>query len=147
MGQQRKQSNKPSEQKQTEQFYSKHEDAVRQHSVSCGDDDDEDGGNTSSALVGTWDVVSNIFYSPDEAPEHDNVDGAYWVFTATQLTVHDKTDAMNGKSVSYTYDSSTQKLNVVGMSVYTVLELTNSTLKMQSVNIEGYYNVITLKKR
>ena len=114
--------------------------------TACGGDD-EDGGSTSSALIGTWDIESNIFYSPDEAPENDYVEGAYWVFTATQLTVYDKTDVLNRKSVGYTYDSGTKQLNVVGMPIYSVLELTDTTLKLKSISVQGYYNVMTLKKR
>ena len=114
--------------------------------TACGGDD-EDGGSTSSALIGTWDIESNIFYSHDEAPENDYVEGAYWVFTATQLTVYDKTDVLNRKSVGYTYDSGTKQLNVVGMPIYSVLELTDTTLKLKSISVQGYYNVMTLKKR
>ena len=116
--------------------------------VSCGDDDDDgDGFEASSELVGTWDIVSSIYYSPDEPPEYDDVQGAYWVFSATQITVHDKRDVLNGKSIDYVYDRSTKTLKVVGWPFYTVLELTSTTLKMQSVSIAGQYTVITLKKR
>lgn len=115
--------------------------------VSCGDDNDNDDEPSSSALVGTWDIVSNIYYSPDAPPEEDNVRGAYWVFSETQITVHDVEDLLNGKSVDYVYDSSTKSLKVVGWPVYSILELTKTTLKMESVHIMGTYNVITLKKR
>ena len=113
--------------------------------VSCGNDDNDE--PTSSALVGTWDIISNVYYSPYDAPEYDSVNGAYWVFTASQITVHDATDLMNGKTVNYVYDSSSKELKVVGWPIYTVLELTNTTLTMQSVIIADTYNIITLKKR
>jgi len=112
-----------------------------------GSDDDEIDGGGSSELVGTWDIVSNVQYYSDFPPEYDEVNGAYWVFTATQVEVHDPTDLLNGKGVGYTYNSSTKELKVVGWPIYTVLELTSTTLKMQSVIIQGCYNIITLKKR
>lgn len=114
--------------------------------TACGGDDDSES-TSSSALVGTWDVVSNIRYSPYDS-EEENVKGVYWVFTANKLTVYDKEDVLNGKAVSYTYDSSTKKLAVAGISIYTVQELSSSTLKMRSESLyEGWYNIITFRKR
>lgn len=115
--------------------------------TACGGSDDEDDVGVSSELVGTWDIVSNVQYYSDFPPEYDEVNGAYWVFTATQVEVHDPTDLLNGKGVGYTYNSSTKELKVVGWPIYKVLELTSTTLKMQSVIIQGCYNIITLKKR
>ena len=67
--------------------------------TACSSDDE--GNGSTSAFVGTWDIVSNVYYSPDEAPEYDDVEGKYWVFTDTKLTVYDRDDIMNGKSVDY----------------------------------------------
>ena len=77
------------------------------------------------------------------------MNGAYWVFTATQVEVHDPTDLLNGKGVGYTYKSSTKELKVVGWPIYTVLELTSTTLKIHSENnaLSKLKDIITLKKR
>ena len=116
--------------------------------TACGgsDDDEKDSGG-SSELVGTWDIVSNIHYYLDVSSEDRARDGAYWVFTATKIEVHDSKDLMNGNSVDYTYDSRTKELKVVGWPVYVVLELTSTTLTMKSVVSQNVYNIITLKRR
>jgi hypothetical protein len=72
---------------------------------------------------------------------------AYWVFTADKLTVHDKTDLANGKSVNYTYNSNSKELSIVGYPLYTVTELTKSALVIRSQEIYGGYDVIKFKKR
>ena len=121
--------------------------------VSCGSDDDEgDNGSNgvagSSALVGTWDYISSITYSIYNSEPKDNKrDDAYWVITEDKLTVHDKKDLANGKSVNYTYNSNSKELNIVGFPLYTVIELTNSTLVIRSQEILGSYNINKFKKR
>jgi len=116
--------------------------------VSCGDDDEEDnGGATSSALVGTWDMVTTTYYYTGESPEVENGNGAYWVFTADKLTINDKTDLMNGKTVSYSYNSSSKELSIVGYPLYTVTELTSSSMVLRSEELYGGYDVIKFKKR
>ena len=119
--------------------------------TACGGDDDEDGGNSgngdtsSSSIIGTWDIVQSVYYMEGEAPEYENGNGAYWVFTSDKLTIHDATDLMNGSSVKYTYSGG--KLKIEGASIYTVTELTSSKMVLRSEAIYGSYNTITFKKR
>ena len=115
--------------------------------TACGDDDeDEVGGNgNSSSLVGTWDIVQAVYYVEGEEPEYESGNGAYWVFTANKLTVHDSEDLLNGKSVDYTYKGN--KLNIASFSLYTVTKLTSSKLVIRSEEIFGSYNTIEFKKR
>ena len=114
--------------------------------TACGDEEDEIGGNgNSSSLVGTWDIVRAVYYVEGEEPEYESGNGAYWVFTANKLTVHDSEDLMNGKSVDYTYSGN--KLKVGGYSIYTVTELTSSKLVIRSEEIYGSYNTVEFKKR
>ncbi len=120
--------------------------------TACGDDDDDNGGN-NSALVGTWDLISLVTDGKDETPPN-----AYWVFTENKVTVHDKTDIMNGTAVDYTYDAGTKTLTIAyGVAKYKVLTLSSNTLKIQSIGSEieveyngqklEYTDVITFKKR
>jgi hypothetical protein len=111
----------------------------------CSDDEDDGGNGNSSSLVGTWDIVRAVYYVEGEEPEYESGNGAYWVFTANKLTVHDSEDLMNGKSVDYTYRGN--KLNIVGFPLYTVTEFTSSKLVIRSEEIYGSYNTVEFKKR
>jgi hypothetical protein len=113
--------------------------------TACGDDEDDGGNGNSSSLVGTWDIVRAVYYVEGGEPEYESGNGAYWVFTANKLTVHDSEDLMNGKSVDYTYRGN--KLNIVGFPLYTVTELTSSKLVIRSEEIYGSYNTVEFKKR
>ena len=115
--------------------------------TACGSDDDEDNIVSSSELVGTWDMLTITSYYSGESPEVENVSDAYWVFTADKLTVHDKTDLANGKSVSYTYNGNSKELSIIGYPLYTVTELSKSTLVIRSEEMFGSYEVIKFKKR
>lgn len=115
--------------------------------TACGSDDDEDNIGSSSELVGTWDMLTITSYYSGESPEVENVSDAYWVFTADKLTVHDKTDLANGKSVSYTYNGNSKELSIIGYPLYTVTELSKSTLVIRSEEMFGSYEVIKFKKR
>lgn len=105
---------------------------------------DNGSGTDSFLLVGTWDIVQSVYYVESEEPEYEDGNGAYWVFTANRITVHDPTDALNGRSVDYIYSDG--KLYVGGVSIYTVTELTSSKLVIRSETIYGSYNTITFKK-
>ena len=120
--------------------------------TACGDDDD-DNSEGNSALVGTWDLISLVTDGKDETPPN-----AYWVFTENKVTVHDRTDIMNGNAVDYTYDAGTKTLTIAyGVAKYKVLTLSSTTLKIQSIGSEieveyngqklEYTDVITFKKR
>ena len=120
--------------------------------TACGDDDD-DNREGNSALVGTWDLISLVTDGKDETPPN-----AYWVFTENKVTVHDRTDIMNGNAVDYTYDAGTKTLTIAyGVAKYKVLTLSSTTLKIQSIGSEieveyngqklEYTDVITFKKR
>ena len=114
--------------------------------TACSSDDDENESG-SSALIGTWDVVQAVNYYGSESMVEDG-NGAYWEFTANKLTVHDSEDLMNGKPCDYTYSNG--KLSVIGISIYTVTELTSEKMVLRSEPMDlgiTYYNIITFKKR
>lgn len=113
--------------------------------ASCSDDDEENN-SSSSELVGTWDVVNTTYYYDDFDSDIEDGNGAYWVFTANKLTVHDPEDLMNGRSIDYVYDNSSRELKVSGFPVYKVTELTSSTLVMRAETIGGY-QITKFKKR
>lgn len=115
--------------------------------TACGGDDDDSGddGGSLTSLVGTWDIVQAVYYVEGEEPEYEDGDGAYWVFTANKITIHDAGDVLNGRSVDYTYSGG--KLNISGIPIYTVTELTSNKLVIRSEPIYGSYNIITFKKR
>ena len=113
--------------------------------TACGDDDDEIGGGNgnSSSLVGTWDIVQFVNHFESGITEYSSGNGMYWVFTVNKLTIYDSEDLM--KSVDYTYSGN--KLNLVGIPYYTVIELTSSKLVVKSEETFGNYITIELKKR
>lgn len=110
--------------------------------VSCGDDDDE-GGENSSALVGTWDAVSSRFYD-DDGWEETEAESWYWVFTDKTVTVYDEDDMFDGKTVKYKYDG--KNLTISGMPIWTVITL-NSSVMVLKANIIGGYQETTFRKR
>lgn len=115
--------------------------------VSCSDDDDEnENTGSTSELVGTWDVINTTYYYDGLGSDIEDGNGAYWVFSANKLTVHDSEDLMNGKSVDYIYDNDSKELKVSGFPVYKVTELTNTTLVMRAEVIGGH-QITKFKKR
>lgn len=115
--------------------------------TACGDDDDDDNVGSTSELVGTWDIVNTTYYSTGESPEVESGDGAYWVFTADKLTVHDSEDLANGKSFDYTYDSSSKEIYIDGDPLFHVTALSKSSLTLRCNLAFGSYIIIKLKKR
>lgn len=111
----------------------------------CSSSSDDDGGGDTSKLVGTWEIVQDVFYEDGKAAETYNGDGAYWVFTDHTITVHDKNDMMDGKTVDYKING--DKLEIAGMSAHTIVELTASKLMLRTIEIYGTYDVITFKKK
>lgn len=112
--------------------------------VSCKDDKDEPNGDNE--LVGTWDMTkqtSNLLGTTDVDYPKD----VYWVFTKTTVTIHDKTDMFNGKTINYTYDSNTNTLNIAGLPVYSITKLTNTELVMTAHLSEGWTQTNEFKKR
>lgn len=112
--------------------------------ASCSKDDDGGGGDTSK-LVGTWDVVQDVYYLDGEVEDVEEGYGNYWVFTNNTLTVHDIYDLMDGKTVDYTVKG--DKLHVAGMDVHTIVEISSTKLVLRSTEIMGGYDIITFKKR
>lgn len=115
--------------------------------TACGDDDDDVNVGSTSELVGTWDIVNTTYYSTGESPEVESGDGAYWVFTADKLTVHDSEDLANGKSFDYTYDSSSKELHIAGYPLFHVTALSKSSLTLRSNEAFGSYSIIKFNKR
>ena len=115
--------------------------------TACGDDDDDDNVGSTSELVGTWDIINTTYYSTGESPEFESGYGAYWVFTADKLTVHDSEDLANGKSFDYTYDSSSKELHIAGYPLFHVTALSKSSLTLRSNEAFGSYSIIKFNKR
>ena len=115
--------------------------------TACGDDDDDVNVGSTSELVGTWDMIKTTHYSTGESPEVESGDGAYWVFTADKLTVHDSEDLANGKSFDYTYDSSSKELRIAGFPIFHVTALSKSSLTLRSNEAFGSYSIIKFNKR
>ena len=111
--------------------------------ASCKNDKDEP--EASSELVGTWDLTKEtiVFMGESDVEYPENV---YWVFTNNKLVVHDVNDLANGKEVSYSYDSKTKELQIVGFPLYTITKLTDSTLVMTSDAL-GMQTTLEFKKR
>ncbi|MDO4950571.1 MAG: hypothetical protein Q4E49_00745 [Bacteroidales bacterium] len=116
--------------------------------VSCGDDEEEDGADTSK-LVGTWEIIKSVSYENGEVSEIENGYGAYWVFTNRTITIHDKYDLMNKQTIDYVLKDN--KLHIAGFDVHTILELTSSKLVLKTFEIHYYnettYEIITFKKK
>lgn len=110
--------------------------------ISCSKDDEENnGGNGSSnALVGTWDVISCEsaewdWYSNTYKPYTEYPDNEYWVFTAKNVTFYAKDDLANGTAVKYEYNAEAKTLSInSGFVTYKILELTATTLKVQTAS-------------
>ena len=111
--------------------------------TACGDDDDEP--EASSELVGTWDLTKHttVFMGESDVEYPENV---YWFFTNNKLVVHDVNDLANGKEISYSFDSKTKELQIVGFPLYTISKLTDSTLVMTS-DAFGMQTTLEFKKR
>ena len=115
--------------------------------TACGDDDDDVNVGSTSELVGTWDIINTTYYSTGESPEVESGDGAYWVFTADKLTVHDSEDLANGKSFDYTYNSSSKELHIAGYPLFHVTALSKGSLTLRSNEIFSSYSIIKFNKR
>ena len=115
--------------------------------TACRDDDDDDNVGSTSELVGTWDIVNKTSYSTGESPKVKSGDGAYWVFTADKLTVHDSEVWANGKSFDYSYDSSSKELYIDGDLFFHVTALSKSSLTLRCNLAFGSYFIIKFKKR
>ena len=120
--------------------------------TACGGDDEEDGsGNTSSsALVGTWELVSTTDYYNGKVENTENGD-EYWVITKDNITIHStgpKSASMDGLTLTYTYDERSKTLDIVaGYPLYKITTLSSSALVLQSEEQYGSYEVRTFKKK
>ena len=116
--------------------------------TACGDDDDDVNVGSTSELVGTWDIINTTYYSTGESPEVESGDGAYWVFTADKLTVHDSEVLANGESFDYTYNSSSKELHIAESPFFFhVTALSKGSLTLRSNEIFSSYLIIKFKKR
>jgi hypothetical protein len=105
---------------------------------------DDDNGSETSPLSGDWENIKTEYYSDDGQYEVEEGYGAYYTFTATTMTVHDKEDIFNGKTLNYSIEGNTFRLEGVGISQ--ILERTSTTLKFRSEIVYGY-SIMTLKKK
>lgn len=121
------------------------------------DDSDEEDGNddasssNSSQLIGKWVVQKVTTYYSDGGKEEENGNGAYWVFTATKVTMYDEEEIFHGESLSYTYDSESGKLKIdTGLPIkrtFTVQTLTGTKLVVKDEADEsGCYEITEFKK-
>lgn len=114
---------------------------------SCSSSNDDDGvvvGDISK-LVGTWEIVQEVSYEDGKATETVSGYGAYWVFTDGTITIHDELDMMNGTKAYYILKG--DKIEVAGVGIHTIVELTSNKLVLRTMEINGTYDVITFKKR
>lgn len=110
-----------------------------------GDDDDEVGGDETSTLVGTWELIQEVYHDGRGGTENYQGYGAYWVFTDHTVTIHDEEDLLNGHTIDYTLKG--DKLHVAGLDVHTIVELTSSKLVLRTIETFGSYSILTFKKR
>ena len=110
-----------------------------------GDNNSGNEGFDASLLVGTWDIVEAVNYYDDGNVYCKEGDGSYWVFTSNTLVVHDKTDFFNGTVINYTFDG--KIITAFNNGVFTVLELTSTSLILRTNHLYNGYAVITFKKR
>ena len=114
--------------------------------ISCGGDDgDESTGGDPSRLVGTWEIVHEVWYDGNGGTEDYDGYGAYWVFTTHTITIHDSNDLLNGQTVDYTLKG--DKIHAGGLDVHTIVELTSSKMVLRTMETFGSYSVLTFKKR
>ena len=111
--------------------------------TACGGDDDDEGAENTSALVGTWDAVSSRFYD-DDGWEETEAESGYWVFTDKTVTVYDEDDLFDGKTVKYKFDGN--KLTISGMPIWTVITLNGSVMVLKA-DIIGGYQETTFRRR
>lgn len=104
--------------------------------VSCSSDDDSEELSSSSALVGKWYHVKDVFdytnlgelteITGDGEVEECGSKDCYWTFTEDKCTIHDVDDLMNNRTFTYTYEG--KKLYIEGVEHSTVKKLTSSEL-------------------
>lgn len=117
--------------------------ALSSSTCSGSSDNDNDGIESSSVLVGTWDIVSSRYYS-DNGWEDFEEGGGYYVFTKDKVTFFGDDDLLDGRPLSYTFDG--KELIISGYPLWTVLSLSNSTMVLKTKIINGYQET-TFKKR
>lgn len=103
--------------------------------VGCGGDD-SDGPSSSSALVGTWDLIT-LEVDGESIPLYSDCTVK---FTETTMTIYDEMDLFDGVPVEYEYKGNT--IWIAGIGLWKVLSLTDTLLK---VDIDGDIN--TFQKR
>lgn len=103
--------------------------------VGCGGDD-SDGPSSSSALVGTWDLIT-LEVDGESIPLYSDCTVK---FTESTMTIYDEMDLFNGVPVEYEYKGNT--IWIAGIGLWKVLSLTDTLLK---VDIDGEVN--TFQKR
>ena len=118
--------------------------------VGCSKDDDDNGGGGDSALVGKWEAVAeyelkNGNWTLDYTYSSNQ---CVYTFTETKLTIKDSADVLNGQTIGYSYNTSSKKLTVAGMS-FDVHKLTSTEFEMGGISItnEGTVETKTVFKK
>lgn len=106
--------------------------------VSCSSTDDDNPVEelSSSALVGKWYHVKDVFdytnlgelsqiVGDGDVDECGSKD-CYWIFTEDKCTIHDAEDLMNNKTFNYSFDG--KKLYFGGVEHSTLKKLTSTEL-------------------
>lgn len=115
-------------------------------------DDTPNNPTEEATIVGNWEVaqVTTKYYTTiPEMQDYNNVEvesgnGEYWEFSSNKLIVHDPSDVMNGKVVSYTYNKSEGILSIPGWLTYEVTELTSRKMTLMTDHNDGKFGTTTI---
>jgi len=99
-----------------------------------------------NSIVGKWAAVTTEEYnSSNVLQSKETPQGSYWEISEKTITVRDKNDELDGVPLSYSMKDKTIILDKLSLT-YTVRELTESKLVVQSSQLGDMYVVITFKK-
>ena len=99
-----------------------------------------------NSIVGKWAAVTTEEYnSSNVLQSKETPQGSYWEISEKTITVRDKNDERDGVPLSYSMKDKTIILDKLSLT-YTVRELTESKLVVQSSQLGDMYVVITFKK-
>ena len=99
-----------------------------------------------NSIVGKWAAVTTEEYnSSNVLQSKETPQGSYWEISEKNITVRDKNDELDGVPLSYSMKDKTIILDKLSLT-YTVRELTESKLVVQSSQLGDMYVVITFKK-
>lgn len=98
---------------------------------------DDDGGNNPSKLVGTWEAKADYMLEGGQWVEDYTyaANECVWTFTDAHITIADRYDILNGRTLEYTYKDN--KITVMGGALENdVLSVTDTELVLCSEDID-----------